>query len=69
MENLITFGKYSGLSYEALLDKDINYCKFIDSCPPNAKTKHFKEYLSTNLQTYLIKIQQDQIKKQLEKIA
>lgn len=47
---IITFGKYSGYNYNDLMEKDINYCKFIHGCPPNDKTKDFKEYLNEHLE-------------------
>jgi len=63
---LITFGKYAGYSYENLMDKDINYCKFINQCPENPKTKLFKEFLSTNLEPKLKEIELRKLNKNMK---
>ena len=66
---LITFGKYAGITYQELLKKDINYCKFIDSCPVNDKTKDFKEFLSSNLQAFITKTEHEKIQKKLNNLV
>jgi hypothetical protein len=46
MENIITFGtRYTGLTFEQVLAKDLAYCEFIHKCPSNEKTAKFKQYL------------------------
>lgn len=67
-DQVVLFGKYSGLTFEQVLEKDINYCTFIDNCPPNKKTEDFKEYLKINLQAFLIKKNQQDLLKRLEKL-
>ena len=63
---LITFGKYAGYTYEKLMDKDINYCKFIHTCPENNKTKEFKEYLSIHLEPKLKELALKKLNKQMK---
>lgn len=63
--NIILFGKYQGLSFKQILEKDINYCEFVNRCNPNDKTKEFKMYLNENLENQKIKNKQDKIKKLL----
>jgi hypothetical protein len=67
-DQVVLFGKYSGLTFEQVLEKDINYCTFIDNCPANKKTEDFKEYLKINLQAFLIKKNQQDLLKRLEKL-
>ena len=64
----ITFGKYAGYSYHQLLERDIQYCKFIDTCPANAKTQDFKEFLTNNLAKYIHDLDQKALKLKLDKL-
>lgn len=51
MDNLIiNFGKYDGLTFKQTLDKDINYCIWLNDKPANSKTNEFKHYLEKNLE-------------------
>jgi Trm5-related predicted tRNA methylase len=44
-------GKYIGLTYKEILDKDINYCLFILSLRfVSNELKEFKEWLSLNIE-------------------
>lgn len=64
----ITFGKYAGYTFEGLLKKDINYCKFIHACPVNDKTKDFKEFLTANLERFIIDKEREEIKQKLSSV-
>lgn len=50
MSTKITFGKYSGLTYEQVLTYDLPYCEFIHRVPDNMRTKEFKEWLINNIE-------------------
>lgn len=47
MENqVILFGKYQGISFQELIEKDLNYCKFLLSFKyTNAKNEDLIKYL------------------------
>ena len=68
-DQLILFGKYHGLTYQQLIDKDINYCKFIARCPANQKTEDFKHFLDKNLETILKKKDHDDLMKKLAQLT
>jgi hypothetical protein len=45
-DNVILFGKYIGLTYEELVEKDLNYCKFLLSFKyTNSKNEDLIKYL------------------------
>jgi hypothetical protein len=50
MSTKLTFGKYSGLTYEQVLTYDLPYCEFINRTPENMRTKEFKEWLVNNIE-------------------
>lgn len=46
MDNIITFGKYNGQSFEQVFKSDKNYCSYVLSVSnPNDSFKKFQEYL------------------------
>jgi len=45
-DSIILFGKYVGLTYEELIAKDLNYCKFLLSFKyTNSKNEDLIKYL------------------------
>lgn len=58
---IINFGKYKGLSFKQVLDKDVNYCEFILRCPPGERTESFAKYLALEMPAKNKQVIQDQI--------
>ena len=45
----VQFGKYKGLTFRQVLDKDVSYCEFIARCPTNDRTRQFQDYVIIEL--------------------
>lgn len=58
-------GKYSGSSFQDIIDKDLNYCKFIESL--KFASKEFKEFQDWLVLALPIAIEKH-IAKELERI-
>lgn len=69
MTSIVNFGKYSGYTFQQLLERDIQYCKFIHSCPENGKTKEFKDFLVANLDKFIQQKDQEALKKKLSELS
>lgn len=69
-DHLITFGKYSGLKFKDLIEKDINYCLWISKFKyTNEQNKDLVEYLKSKeaeIKNIAMQRKIDYIKKQFQ---
>lgn len=61
----ILFGKYKGLTFRQVLDKDLSYCQYIASCPANQLTEKFQAFVLLEMPSK----KKEMIKKQIEKLT
>lgn len=49
VEKLVTFGKYTGKSYEEIKTNDVSYCNWVlKQCNTRGAMKDFQEWLKLN---------------------
>ena len=71
MSAVILKGKYLGSTFQEVLDKDLNYCRFILALKfPSVEMKEFQDFLKDNIDAAIekyVKLQQEIIAKRLSR--